>query len=475
MVEFTKADITEGGVYTTAIEGGYSLLSRASPVKVWGVLERLQANQWLEADELAELKWQKLKSLLLYTFENVPFYRELWKAHGVDPRKFRELSDMKHLPVVGKPELIKAQNEEGFLLSRRNDYQYVQTSGTTGARFRVPFTFHDFVKKYAGYLREYYATDWRLGKKSAALHYSGHPEFGGRFDGNEIRDSHSLVRRLAFGIAHRRIVLHPYSDGQSGNDQFARDWYERLSRYQPYLLETMDFNLLALDDFIARNELKPLSIPRMFVLGTLGSGLKERLEGSFNTEIFDRYGPHEVEGIAYACHVHDGMHIAADTVHVEVLDDSHNPLAPDETGSIVLTDMDSRLLPLIRYRIGDEGRLFDRPCTCGRGFPLMSELDGRTRDVYVMRSGKKVPPADIASKLQDIESIALFQVIHEGANGVTARVVPRNQSGFDAIAERVKSQLEKLLGGNETIAIELVDKLELESNGKFCFVKNVAG
>ena len=79
--------------------------------------------------------------------------------------------------------------------------------------------------------------------------------------------------------------------------------------------------------------------------------------------------------------------------------------------SSVVTDLDNYLLPLIRYKVGDVGHYYDGACACGRGFPLMGEIDGRARDVFVLRNGSMVAPARIAAVLQDEPAVTLFQVI----------------------------------------------------------------
>jgi phenylacetate-CoA ligase len=461
-----------GSAVTTAVEGAYRALSRVSPYTAWRHFERLQAQQWLSRDALDRLRWAKMQGLLAHAAE-VPFYRDLWRSAGVEPARFTRLEDLENLPVVTRDDLRRAREADGFLLSRRRDFQFTHSSGTTGPRVYLPFTRDDLQIKYAAYLREFYATDWRLGVRSAANHYSGHPEFGGRYVGRPDRDNFVLIRSLAFRLAHRRILLAPYYKAESGDETVAAAWYRALRRHRPFLFETMEFGLLALRDYIRDRALPPLRIPRMFVLATLAPGLKRSLEEAFGTEIFDRYGPHEVEGVAYACHEHRGMHMAIDSVHTEFLDDADRPAGPGEQAHIVLTDLDSRLMPLIRYRIGDIGSYREGPCACGRGFPLMDEIAGRTRDRFDMGDGTRAVPTALVGALQENPAVRIFQLAQAADRGIEARVVPDQARWLAGEDTRIQATLAALAPGLP-VHVVLVGAVGLESNGKFCYVKNHA-
>ena len=457
---------------TQAVETAYRALSQWSSYTAWKHFQELQANQWLSREELDAIRWTKMRKLLAHAATEVPFYRDLWGSAGVDPRRFANMEDLRDLPVVTRRALIKAQEEDAFLLSRRNDYELTHSSGTTGPRVYLPFTRHDMQVKYAGYLREFYATDWRLGIPSAAIHYSGHPEFGGRYTGQPDRDNFLVIRKLVFRLAHRRILLKPYAKFDSGDESIVGEWYRALHRHRPFLLETMDFNLVTLYNYIQERNLPQLRIPRTIVLATLAPGFKKTLEEAFETEIFNRYGPHEMEGVAYACHEHRGMHMAIDSVHTEFLDDTNRPVGPGENARIVLTDLDSRLMPLIRYELGDMGSYLDEPCACGRGLPLMQEIACRTRDVFEMRNGERVVPSKLIAVLQEDPSIRIFQLVQVADRGIEARIVPNPAMWRLDSEHQIKAKLGAILSeSEENIRIVRVETVGLESNGKFCYAK----
>jgi phenylacetate-CoA ligase len=459
---------------TASIEGFYRLLARVSSYSAWRHFEDLQANQWLPRADVEALRWRKLQRLLAHAVTAVPFYREMWSAAGVDPRRFSSVDDLKHLPVTTRQALLEGQQRDAFLLSRRHDYQMTHSSGTTGPRVYLPFTPADMQVKYAAYLREFYATDWRLGVPSAALHYSGHPEFGGRYTGEPDRDNYVGLRNFVFRVLHRRVLLTPYAATESGDESVVEGWYDALRRHRPFLLETMDFNVLALWQYIEERGLPRLRIPRMIVLSSLSEGLRKRLEKAFSTEVFNRFGPHEMEGVAYECHEHAGLHMAIDSVHTEFLDSRDQLVAPGELGRLVLTDLDSYVMPLIRYEIGDLGSYTTEPCACGRGFPLMHAIACRKRDVLSAPGGEPLAPGPLIRALQDDPAIRLFQIVQCGDGPIEARIVPDRTEWSEWRLQLLRTKLARLVPAEEEqIKVTVVDRVPLERNGKFSFARRV--
>ena len=461
--------------YTRCVEIGYQVLAVTSPCRAWSYFLGLQKNQWLTRQELDGLRWQRLKQLLNVTYETIPFYRDLWKRSNVDPRRFDALHNMLDLPVVDKQILTRAQQEDGFGLSKQKDYDVAHTSGTTGIRFQIPFTFATFQKKYANHLRQMYACGWRLGVSSATLHYSGHSQFRGKYTGRpDDREPFMRVRETALAIAHRRRVLTPYHSLETGDDAQVRSWYDALASRQPYMFETLDFNLPILKDYIERHDLPRLHIPKTFVLGTYSRALRNELQRFFSTELFNRYSPHEIEGVAFSCNVHRGMHMAIDCYHTEFLDQQDQPVGPGEIGHIVVTDMENHLMPLIRYKVGDVGHYYDEPCTCGRTMPLMGDIDGRTRDCFKSAHGALIAPSQVAAILQDEPDVVLFQAVQNESLNVRVDIVYRSNSPVVTVNERIRKHFEKLLGTGVPLALSAVRSIRLEQNGKCCFVKRGA-
>jgi perosamine synthetase len=309
--------------------------------------------------------------------------------------------------------------------------------------------------------------------RSAALHNSGHGQFRGKYSGEHARrEPWHRWRELGFAIAHHRILLTPYHSMETGDDAIIGEWERRLRRFSPFILDTFYVNALMLADFVERKGIAPLPIPALFVLGTLEAAERTRLGRIFGGKIFNRYSPHECEGIAVACPQHDGMHVAIDSYLVEILDDRNVPLGPAEVGNVVVTDFENFTMPLIRYEIGDLAQHIAAPCPCGRTFPRISDLHGRKSDILGTCRGRPVAPWDAERLLQGHPKILYFQICRT-LRGVTIQVVTKRGAHLDAEETAACTQrIAELFDPALPVGIELADSVHFEPNGKYRFAKN---
>ena len=72
---------------------------------------------------------------------------------------------------------------------------------------------------------------------------------------------------------------------------------------------------------------------------------------------------------------------------MEIVDRDGKALPPGEAGEIVVTHLATRDFPFIRYRTGDVAVLDERRCPCGRGLPLLKDIQGRD-DRFRRRAGR---------------------------------------------------------------------------------------
>src|SRR5262249_36059664 len=117
---------------------------------------------------------------------------------------------------------------------------------------------------------------------------------------------------------------------------------------------------------------------------------RRTIEAVFDCPVTNRYGCEEVSLIACECERHDGLHINADGVYVEVLRHDGTPAAPGEAGAVVVTALANRAMPILRYQVGDMAVASDRCCPCGRGLPLLECIEGRVADYVVTPSGQLI-------------------------------------------------------------------------------------
>ena len=117
-----------------------------TPLALWraGDLDQLayrrefERTQWLSADELRDLQWRRLRTLVEQAYRECPFYRERFDRLGLRPDDFRAPEDLRVLPPLEKRDI---QEHGERLLARnwpRDDLVRNQTGGSTG----TPITFY---------------------------------------------------------------------------------------------------------------------------------------------------------------------------------------------------------------------------------------------------------------------------------------------------------------------------------------------
>ena len=128
-----------------------------------------------------------------------------------------------------------------------------------------------------------------------------------------------------------------------------------------------------------------------------GKAMRDRIQSILGIELYDIYGLTEIygPGIGINCPETEYMHIWDDYIYLEIIDPQTGKVLPDgEWGEIVITTLVKEGAPLIRYRTHDLSRIIPGKCTCGRSYPLIDIIKGRTDDMMKIK-GVNVFPAQI--------------------------------------------------------------------------------
>ncbi len=198
------------------------------------------------------------------------------------------------------------------------------------------------------------------------------------------------------------------------------------------------------------------------------------IEEVFQCPVTNRYGCEEVSLIACECERHEGLHVNADGVYVEVLRGDGTPTDPGEPGMVVVTDLVNRAMPIIRYRVGDTAVLAGRPCSCGRGLPLLEKIEGRVADYVVTPRGELISGISLTENFAVlVPGIAQLQIVQEEVDRFVFRIV-KNPDFGPASLERIRSLVAERFGPKVRYECEYVDRIPQEPSGKYRFcVSNV--
>ena len=198
---------------------------------------------------------------------------------------------------------------------------------------------------------------------------------------------------------------------------------------------------------------------------------RQEMENAFGCQATDTYGCGEGIQVAAQCGGGDGAyHVFMPHVIVEVVNDDGIPVPAGQAGTILLTRLDAGAMPLIRYNVGDIGRMGQLVCcSCGRGFETMAAIDGRDTDVIVTPRGNRLIVHFFTGIFEYFPSIDTFRITQDRPDAIRVEIAPRSDFKLEHWDQIKREILEK---GDPDLKIDmtLVPDIGLESSNKRRFV-----
>jgi phenylacetate-CoA ligase len=417
------------------------------------VRRQMEEVQWWPAQRLAELQLQRLRALLQDVAVHVPYYRELFAQAAFDPATVQSTADLQRLPFLSKA-VIRAQTE-GLKHRFAQGLSRFNTGGSSGE----PLIFF-------------------IGKKRVTY---------------DVAAKWRATRWWGVDIGDPEIVVWGSPIELGGQDRI-KHWRDKLLRTR--LLPAFEMSEAKLDTFITSiRKTRPRMLfgypsalthiarhaqRRGIAMDDLGIGVafvtSERLYdeqratiGSvFGCKVANGYGGRDAGFIAHECPA-GGMHLGVDDLVVEIINSEGQVQPPGVAGEIVVTHLSTNDFPFIRYRTGDIGALGATPCACGRGLPLLQELQGRSTDFVVAADGTVMHGLALIYILRDLAGVKAFKVVQESR--VCTRVLLVTEDGFAADApSRIVHGFQQRLGADVTVLVQQVDAIPAEPSGKFRYI-----
>lgn len=441
-------------VYTSLISGiVFPLQEQLKRHETVAVRRALEQSQWWSREQLAAWRLGRLRALLQHAAEHVPYYRALFRRLGFASPGSASLEDLARIPFLEKAD-IRA-NLEGLKSDRAAHLTCSNTGGSTGEPMRFYLgrerVSHDVAAKWR-------ATRW-WGVDI------GDPEIVVWGSPIELNSQDRL--RAARDALMRTELLPAFEMSGEMLDEFVT----RIRRRRPKMI----FGYPSAIAYIARHAAKrgtvlnDLGVQVAFVTAEkLYDDQRRDIERAFGCAVANGYGSREGGFIAHQCPT-GGLHITAEDIIVEVVDEAGTPLDPGRSGEIVVTHLASRDFPFIRYKTGDVGALSDRACGCGRHLPLLAEVQGRSTDFVIAQDGTVMHGLALIYVVRDVRGVRQFKVIQESLD--RTRVLLATDRDFrEEDLEIIRLGIGKRLGRNARVDIERVSEIPREASGKYRYV-----
>jgi phenylacetate-CoA ligase len=411
-------------------------------------LVELERSQWLSSDELRALQWRRLKRQLEHAGHEVPYYRGLFKVYDIRPSEIASLRDFQRIPFLDK-ETIRREADALRPVHPTAGTQRMSTGGSTGApvsvfvdRERAAFT--DAVR-----MRAHRWFDAATGVREIAL-WGSPIELGRQGWVRDWRDRLVNSRFLAaFNMGEKQMA----------------EYAEFIRSYRPVKMYGYASAFYLLAEYLKKKNWRaPAELKVIFATAEPLYDFQRRLvEEVFNCSVAMEYGARDAGLLANEC-PQGGLHIPAEGILIEID-------MPDLTGlgEIIVTNLYSDAMPIIRYRTGDMGRLLHGACGCGRALPRLESVEGRRTDFLITPSGRVLHALAIIYPLRETVSIKQFQVIQESVQRVIIRVVPEPTFSAEE-QQRLVHKANEVFGPGVDVSVELVKAIAPAASGKYRYV-----
>jgi len=197
---------------------------------------------------------------------------------------------------------------------------------------------------------------------------------------------------------------------------------------------------------------------------------RREIETAFGCPAYSRYTTEEFGVLGQECPAAKQHHLNRASYVFELLHlDRDEPVAPGELGRVVVTDLWSHAMPLIRYDLGDLAVMAE-PCACGWNGPVRTRIEGRAVDVVYDAVGERISPFAVNSAMQDLDNVVQYQFVQHSPGGYTVRLVALPAFGGE---EMLRNRLLPLLGGEAArLSFEYVTEIAPLPSGKRPVVVN---
>ncbi len=445
------------GIYTRLVSGLlFPLHERLKGHASVAVRKEMERTQWYSPQEMQAYQLRRLRTFLQQAGERVPYYRDLFEQAGFSPRDMNSIDELARLPCLSKG-LIR-ENTERLKAEGHAPLSRFNTGGSSGeplifylGKERVS---HDVAAKWR-------ATRWwgvDIGDPEIVV-WGSPIELGSQDRIRLIRDKLLRTHLLpAFEMSKENL----------GN------FVDEIRRIRPRMLFGYPSSIAMIAGHAEGSgiDMTDLGIRVAFVTSEkLYDDQRERIERVFACPVANGYGGRDAGFIAHQC-PEGGMHITAEDIVVEIVDADGSPVETGQAGEVVVTHMATSDFPFIRYRTGDVAVLDDEPCRCGRGLPLLREIQGRTTDFIVREDGTVMHGLALIYVLRDLAGIDSFQIVQESV-GVLRILIVRNAEFTSRTEEEIIHGMRARLGEDTEVKLEFVDRINPEGSGKYRYVKSL--
>jgi len=405
-----------------------------------------------------ERQWRKIKRLLHFAYERVPFYRKRFNEMGAEPADFKSSADLLRFPLLTRSEVLA--HVEEMLAEPKEKLIRGHSGGSTGIPLIIYRRKNDSRYRHAL---------WRQVDGWVGANFL--------WPSMEIGTS-SVTCNVPKDIGPWRRIVQPhyrYAFSRITEADVERVIKE-LAVIKPRRIHGFPSYLRPLALALSEKGSSPFPPPHM--LTGVGEMLADEgrtlLQEAFGAPFYNRYASRENTMMAAECRLRCGYHVLTNHVYLEILVDGR--LTPSgQPGSVVVTDLDSMGMVYIRYQNEDIASWAGHPCPCGRKEPLLMGILGRFTDALIDCDGSIHLGSAMVRPLREAVNerhIQLLQLLQNTEGKLEVLVVPGPDWEIED-PSLVETVLAREFRGRMAISIRTVPRIAPDPSGKTRLVKSL--
>jgi phenylacetate-CoA ligase len=430
----------------------YRLQERMLGRRTFAILKELQQSQWWPHRRLEELQLRRLQDLVAKAYQHTPYWRAVMDEAGFSPTNIRRLADLRRFPLLEK-ETIRGRREEMVWRDEGPRTQLVRTSGSTNEALQFYTNSHREAQINAARIRGHEWVGLRKGERE--MYFWGSPVELNKQD---------RIKRIRDWLVNDGLT-----NGFAITPELVPQYLDCWKRWRPkcifgYPCSFVLMITMARSAGTDLGELRELGLEMIVTTSEMLTDVDRRtIALAFGVPVYDSYGLREVGLVGHECQ-HETMHCIDEQLILETIDPS--TLEPtDGQGELVLTNIMSPAMPIIRYRTGDIVSLSHAPCPCGRSLSSIKISGGRVTDFVVTSNGVWIPGYAFIYICRAVPGIVKFQVHQERQGQI--RVLLATDGNFPPDgAQQVRQSVQRRLNSDDEILVELVDDIQPAPSGK---------
>ena len=374
------------------------------------------------------------------------YYSEVYKKAGITGVNSEE--DFRKIPFTDKADLRNAYPLGIQAVPDEEVVRIHSSSGTTGKPVIIPYTAKD-------------VEDW-------ATMFARCYEIAGitKKDRIQITPGYGLwTAGIGFQAGCEKLGAMAIPMGPGNTEKQLQMMIDLESTV---ICATSSYALLLAEEINKRGLKDKIKLKKGVIGSERWSEAKRKYIGeALGIELYDIYGLTEIygPGIGINCPGEYGMHIFDDYLYTEIIDPQTGEVLPDgEEGEIVITTLVKEGAPLIRFRTHDLSRILPGECRCGRTYPRLDMIKGRSDDMFKVHGVNMFPSQveEVLGMVDGVSSEYKIDIAHDDARNRDIIMITAEAEGrvdFAATGEKIAKLFKSRLNVTPKVAVIALNTL----------------